>query len=76
MRAGVEVSPTSPFPDRAGKVSLGALTTVPAVATERPLWVSKSAPLPLIIGPRSVLGQALREVKAVIQMWPVAYNFA
>jgi hypothetical protein len=37
-----------------GKVGNGALRTVPAVQTERPLWVSKSGPLPLMIGPRSL----------------------
>jgi hypothetical protein len=37
---------------------LRALGTVLAVVTERPLWISKSGPLPLMIGSRSPLGQA------------------
>src|SRR5689334_2719989 len=36
-----------------------ASRTVPAVAAERSLWVSESGPLPLMIGPRSLLRQAL-----------------
>jgi hypothetical protein len=31
---------------------------VAAVATERQLWISKKRSLPLMIGPRSLLGQA------------------
>src|SRR5271169_551082 len=51
--------PTEPVARPTGKVGYGALRTVPAVATERPLWVSKSGPLPLMIGPRRLLDQAL-----------------
>jgi hypothetical protein len=37
-----DIHPTSPFPDRAGKVSLGAGGRVPAAKAERPLSVQST----------------------------------